>query len=1208
MKKIVIIGAGPAGLTTGLDLLTKSRNYDVTIIEKSSEVGGLAKSIEHNGKVFDLGGHMFMSDDSQVQKFWESVLPPQGIPSRDDLILDRYCKISNGGPNPDDTDEVFLSRTNKNSIFTTKQFYDNPIMLTSDMVKTFGVTSSFKSELSKLGSNVFKRKEKTLEDYYVNRYGNRIYSLFLEKYLEKIWGVTPSKISASYGPVSDNDFIDPSVCNEKNPDNCGKSRNPNYYYPKLGVSQMWNMVADKFVSLGGTIHKNCVVQKIQTSDQKVTGITCVTDGQDFNVPCDILVSSMSLKDLVSQLQNVPFNVKDVVHGLSYRSMITIGVELEDMGYKNQDFDNPTINDFLPDSLLYIEEEKVKLGRIQIYNNFSPYISQDSEHVWLGLNYYCSEGDFYWNLGEKSWKDLVVNDLKRLNMIKSEKDILDYVKVSVSSALPVYNEFSDRIEEVQKYINTYDNLFCIGRNGQHKFLSMDQSMITGFETVKAIIKESSDKSKVWNASDRKNDKPEVKLYNSALLSEEGTYTGNYVPLQKEIPETGERREVSIRRMRRPMMTPIKKAEPVVEEKDKGPVFSKESVVIAQRPDQTIPFDDEEIASYNNQNEISANEAEYVTQTQEDSVVINVDSIDEQSSYLNNASNEESLAADTAYNDNTDSKDNVLPDSSYDEYKAAFEEEKAAIQSKANSYVKDGDDVNSSASFRSAASFRQVDEVSDLIKKISRPQKTENSDSEPLRSAVSFREVEEVSDALKKISRPEKSEDSNSEPLRTTTYFRNAEDVPTVSPSEGLFIGMPKDNPEPLAKFEGGFGSDADLKEHKDLINTTNRVSKEFNFIVTDDINVVVEPVRPEVGGIVKSDSIFSTGDIFKTDNIKRDDNSVSLNQSQNSGSIVKTDNSPIVGAFNDKQLNGIDASEDKTEVSTSETGENENLKIVKMENEIPSFHIVKSEDVASSIHSVAPDNDSAEESKEEPTSVEEIRNVETVKVAKTQEQLDFEREIEEEIRNSRKNDMTLDRSIVRGRSTVQDFADKKVTDVIDREDSGVIKGASTYDNILAGKNTVITSEHRIEPKPLYQPKKVIDPSEVFKNAKVIKTTVVSSGASSYSAPLNVEIKKESSKVDEFASNGKVIAVIRNGETIPVEEPKPEVAEEKIEKKEILAESTPKKTKSSKKRKDEDGAELVEAAPISVVIEPESAAEEANALPVPKKRGRKPKINK
>lgn len=1173
MKKIVIIGAGPAGLTTGLDLLTKSKNYDVTIIEKASEVGGLAKSVEHNGKVFDLGGHMFISDDSQVVKFWESILPIQGIPSRDDLILDRYCKISNGGPNPDDTDNVLLSRTNRNRIFTVKQFYDNPIMLTSDMVKTLGVTSSFKSELSKLGSNVFKRKEKTLEDYYVNRYGSHIYSLFLEKYLEKIWGIAPSKISASYGPVSDNELIEPSVCNEKNPELVGKVLSPHYYYPKLGVSQMWNIAADKFVELGGTLHKNCSVRKIHTEGDKVTGITCVMDDQEFNVPCDVLVSSMPVKELVSQLDNVPFNVKEVVHGLTYRSMVTIGVELADMGYKNDDFENPTINDFIPDSLLYIEEEKVKLGRIQVLNNFSPYINTDSEHVWLGLNYYCSDGDFYWNLGDKSWRDLVVNDLKRLNMIKCDKDILDYIKVSVSQALPFYNEFSDRMDEVIKFMDSYDNLFCVGRNGQHKFLSMDQSMLTGFETVKAIIKDSKDRSYVWDISKRKSEKKDTKLYNSALLSGEGEYTGNYIPLQKEIPDNGEKREVSIRRMRRPMMTPIKKAEPPVEEVPAGPIFSKESVVIAARPDQTIPFDEEEISAYenvNNQNsepeivDYHENAETYVDASVTENVVSEENVTIEKSIEIIEESVNEEIVEQQVVNDEeisvVEMQEELSSDSieedvvSEDVYAKAIEAEKEAIKEKSEGFIKSDDSLENASIFRSAASFREVEGVSELLRQVSRPEKTSD-DTVSLRTTTSFRNIEE--------------QDDN----------RNA------TRSDGLFIGMPVDNPEPLKPL--------------DSIKTSNRVSKEVNFIVTDDINVVVEPVRPEVGGIVKSDSIFTTGDIFKTDNIVREERNDNRNSNKESGIIV-SDYSPIVGAFNDKQLNNVSESDSKPE-TRRENLDNDNLKVVKMENEIPTFHIVKSEDVAESIHAVAPEanDNSAEESK--VSSDEEIKEdaneaVKDVKEnghpAKTPEQIAFEKEIEEEIQKSRKGDMTLDRSIVRGRSTVQDFADKKATDIVDREDSGVIKGASTFDNVLAGKNTIITSDKPVAPKPAYQPKKVIDPSEIFKNAKVIKTTVISSGADNKSASVREEPKKDS-LVDELTSKGKVIAVIKNGETIPVED----------------TSATKKQVKSTKKRNNKaDDAEIVEAAPISVVIEPDPKAETAQALPTPKKRTRKPKINK
>lgn len=596
MKKVIIIGAGPAGLTAGYDLLSRSKEYDVTIVEENNEVGGICRKYEKNGKILDAGGHFFIARNSQVKNFWNNILPVQGTPSRDDLFLERYCKISNGGPDPEQTDDVLLSREKIMRVLKSGKFYDSPFYLSTDTMKSIGFGNSVKTGLTKVGNTVFKRKEKTLEDYYVNRFGKQLYSLFLEDYLDKVWGRHPSKISAEWGPISERNLIAPTIQTDKKASrDLEKATAPyanRFYYPKYGVSQMWEKTAEKFVEMGGSIHKNCKVLSIRTDDKVVTGIDCMADGDQFFVPCDILISSMPLRAMIGGMQNVPYNVREVAHGLGYRDLVSIGVELTDMGYRNKS-DAKTINDILPDSALYINDTKVKLGRLQIFNNFSPYMVGNSDRVWLGLNYYCNEGDYYWNLNDQAWKDLVVSDLMNLGMIKNSDAILDFYKVAVKKAFPGYHDTYERFGEIVEYLNGFGNLYCVGRNGQHRFNTMEQSMLTSFETVKNIITGTKTKDNIWNVNDI-SDNDDIKSYNSGLLSADVVYTGNAVPIQRtdNIPEDRPR-SVEIRRMRRPMMTPIKKAEPPKEEENNNvPIIINDSVVIAARPEKTIPIEVEE----------------------------------------------------------------------------------------------------------------------------------------------------------------------------------------------------------------------------------------------------------------------------------------------------------------------------------------------------------------------------------------------------------------------------------------------------------------------------------------------------------------------------------------------------------------------------------------------------------------------------------------
>ena len=587
MKKVIIIGAGPAGLTAGYDLLSKSSDYEVTIVEESSVVGGLCARLESEENVLDAGGHMFISKNPAVKNFWTSILPAQGVPSKDDKLIDRYCKIHNGGPDPDVEEDVILSREKLTRIYKDNKFYESPIKFNKDAVKNFGIATSIKSGFSQIGGNVFKHKETSLEDYYINRFGKQLYQMFIEEYLEKIWGREPSRINADFGPVSEKSLIAPIISADKNKD-YEKLPAPyaaRYYYPKYGAYQMWETVADRFIEMGGSIHKNCKVTGVTVMNDKIHSVRCCADGDEFVVNCDYLISSMPVRDLVLGMDNADPAVSLAAENLSYRGMVSVCVELTEIKWKNDTEDYKTVDNAIPDSVIYVSNPNVKVSRIQVYNNFSPYMVRNSEHFYLGLNYYCNEGDYYWSMGNRDWKKTVVNDLLKLGIIDSEDKVVGYNKTKFGKAFPAYYDGYDNFDKIKKYLNKFDNLYCVGRNGQHRFSSIDESMKTSFEAVKNILGYVKSKDNIWDVNE-KSDGDDGKAYNSALLSGEGEYRGNYVPLQKKIDDNGEEKEyVPPRRMRRPMMTPIKKGDP---NKLSEPIILNDSVVIAARPEKSIPI--------------------------------------------------------------------------------------------------------------------------------------------------------------------------------------------------------------------------------------------------------------------------------------------------------------------------------------------------------------------------------------------------------------------------------------------------------------------------------------------------------------------------------------------------------------------------------------------------------------------------------------------
>ena len=591
MKKVIIIGAGPAGLTAGYDLLSKSSDYDVTIVEESSVVGGLCARLENEENVLDAGGHMFISKNPAVKNFWCSILPAQGVPSKDDKLIDRYCKIHNGGPDPDVEEDVILSREKLTRIYKDNKFYESPVKFNKDAVKNFGIATSIKSGFSQIGGNVFKHKETSLEDYYVNRFGKQLYQMFIEEYIEKIWGREPSRINADFGPISEKSLIAPIISADKNKD---YERLPapyaaRYYYPKYGASQMWETVADRFIEMGGSIHKNCKVTGVIVMNDKIHSVRCSADGDEFVVNCDYLISSMPVRDLILGMDNVDPAIALAAENLSYRGMISVCVELTDIKWKNDTEDYKTVDNAIPDSVIYVSNPNVKVSRIQVYNNFSPYMVRNSEHFYLGLNYYCNEGDYYWSMGNRDWRKTVVNDLIKLGIIDSEDKLVGYNKTKFGKAFPAYYDGYDNFDKIKKYLNKFENLYCVGRNGQHRFSSIDESMKTSFEAVKNIVGYVKSKDNIWDINE-KSDGDDGKAYNSALLSGEGEYRGNYVPIQKKIEDDGENKEyVPPRRMRRPMMTPIKKGDP---NKLSEPIILNDSVVIAARPEKSIPITSDE----------------------------------------------------------------------------------------------------------------------------------------------------------------------------------------------------------------------------------------------------------------------------------------------------------------------------------------------------------------------------------------------------------------------------------------------------------------------------------------------------------------------------------------------------------------------------------------------------------------------------------------
>lgn len=508
-KKVVIIGAGPAGITAGYELIKQTNGeYEVIILEESSEIGGISRTVRHNGNRMDIGGHRFFSKDDTVMEWWKNLMPIQGKSSFDDKLLKRRKKLKKGGPDPEKEDRVMLVRNRVSRIFYKKKFFDYPISMKWQTIKNMGFFTTFKAGFSYLFSCVHKLEETSLENFYINRFGRVLYSMFFEGYTEKLWGRHPSRISADWGAqrvkglsitAIIKDVFSKVFNRNTNKKKVETSLIEEFYYPKFGPGQLWETAAADFEKMGGIIHKNAKVTGIHQENSSVSYLEYEENGELKKMEADIVISSMPIKDLVEGMNDVPEEMRLIADGLPYRDFVTVGVLVERLNLKNET-DIKTLSNIVPDCWIYVQDVGVKLGRIQIFNNWSPYLVKDvQEKVWIGLEYFCNEGDRFWNMTDNQCIKFAAKELVKMGVISSSDDILDAHREKVKKAYPAYFDTYDEMDKLIDYLNTVDNLYCVGRNGQHRYNNMDHSMVTSFETVKNIVNNVKDKSNIWNVN-------------------------------------------------------------------------------------------------------------------------------------------------------------------------------------------------------------------------------------------------------------------------------------------------------------------------------------------------------------------------------------------------------------------------------------------------------------------------------------------------------------------------------------------------------------------------------------------------------------------------------------------------------------------------------------------------------------------------------------
>ncbi len=505
-QKRLIVCAGPAGLTAAYEL-AKNDGLEVIVFEESDDIGGISKTVTYKGNRMDMGGHRFFSKIPEVNRWWSSILPLQGAKTKDDLILHRESKTFEGGPDPETTDKVMLLRHRISRILFMGRFFDYPISMKPDTFRNLGFVNTIKVGFSYLGSVIHKLPETNLENFYINRFGRRLYSMFFEYYTENLWGRHPREIDAAWGAQRVKGLSVSAVILDMvsklfhvKDRKTETSLIEEFSYPKLGPGQLWENVADEIEGMGGRIIRNARVTRFHKGeDGAIESVVFEKDGKEMTEKGDIVISSMPLKDLAAGLDGVPEDISRIASGLPYRDYMTAGILLKKLKLKNTT-DVRTLGNIVPDCWIYVQERKVRLGRIQIYNNWSPYLVEDPEKtIWVGLEYFVQENDDFWNMRDADFIEYAIKEMIALDLIDGREDVLDSHVERVKKAYPAYFDTYQEIDRLIDHLNAIPNLYCVGRNGQHRYNNMDHSMCTSFEAVKCIINGIKDKSAIWNVN-------------------------------------------------------------------------------------------------------------------------------------------------------------------------------------------------------------------------------------------------------------------------------------------------------------------------------------------------------------------------------------------------------------------------------------------------------------------------------------------------------------------------------------------------------------------------------------------------------------------------------------------------------------------------------------------------------------------------------------
>ncbi len=508
-RRAVIIGAGPAGLTAAYELLTRTDIVPI-VLEKTDYVGGISRTVNYKGNRIDIGGHRFFSKSDRVMQWWLKILPMQAIDG-DHAPITYHGQTTTIAAHPkcadpETEDRVMLVRHRTSRIYFMRQFFSYPITLSGDTLRKLGLWKTVRIGFSYLRSLIFPiRNETNLEQFFINRFGRELYLTFFKSYTEKVWGIECKEISAEWGAQRIKGLsiwktithilkkMVPKRRTDISQKDVETSLIEQFLYPKFGPGQMWEEVSKIIQGQGAQILLHWSVEEIEhNAEGRVVAVQARNSqtGERRRFEGDYFFSTMPVKELVAQMNPpAPAEIREISDGLVYRDFITVGVLCNRIKLRD------ATGALVKDNWIYIQEPDVLVGRLQIFNNWSPSMVADPNNVWIGLEYFCNENDSLWQRSDAEMVELAKSELASMNILEPH-DVMDATVIRMPKTYPAYFGSYKRFPEVISWVNEFENLFLVGRNGMHKYNNQDHSMLTAMTAVDNIIENVRSRDNLW----------------------------------------------------------------------------------------------------------------------------------------------------------------------------------------------------------------------------------------------------------------------------------------------------------------------------------------------------------------------------------------------------------------------------------------------------------------------------------------------------------------------------------------------------------------------------------------------------------------------------------------------------------------------------------------------------------------------------------------